>query len=204
MHRLDSRKSLRSHRTPEVPEANFSSGNVTTVTPSSDKIASKPSGAHWDPRGLRKASRPLLKTAISATLHCLLGCSIGEVLGMVLGTAWEWSNFATVVLSIGLAFLFGYALSLLPLMRAGLTFKAAIPIVLAADTLSILSMEIVDNLVVISVPGAMDAGLTDSLFWASLALSLVIAFIVTVPVNWYLLTRGKGHALVHEYHHKHK
>lgn len=148
-------------------------------------------------------SQSLTRTAISATLHCLLGCSIGEVLGMVIGTYLEWSNFGTVILSVGLAFLFGYALSFIPLLRAGLSFKAALPVVLAADSLSILSMEIIDNLVMVSVPGAMDAGLMNPLFWFALACSLAVAFIVTVPVNRYLLARGKGHALVHKYHHNH-
>lgn len=147
--------------------------------------------------------KSVTRTAISATLHCLLGCSIGEVLGMVLGTAWGWSNIATIFLAVALAFLFGYLLSLIPLLRAGLTLKKALPIVLAADTLSILTMEIVDNLVMLVVPGAMDTHLIDPLFWGTLALALGIAFIVTVPVNRYLLLRGKGHALVHEYHHKH-
>lgn len=144
-----------------------------------------------------------LKTAISATLHCLTGCAIGEILGMVIGTALGWSNFATLALAIGLAFLFGYALSLLPLLRAGLTFAAAVPVVLAADTLSILTMETIDNLVIAYMPGAMDAHLTSWLFWGTLALALAVAFVVTVPVNYYLLKRGKGHALTHQYHHSH-
>jgi hypothetical protein len=144
-----------------------------------------------------------LKTAVSATLHCLTGCAIGEILGMIIGTALGWSNFATLVLAIGLAFLFGYALSLLPLLKAGLTFAAAVPIVFAADTLSILTMETVDNLVLALMPGAMDAGLGSWLFWETLALALAVAFVVTVPVNYYLLKRGKGHALTHQYHHKH-
>jgi hypothetical protein len=148
-------------------------------------------------------TQSLTRTAISATLHCLLGCSIGEVSGMVIGTAYDLSNFATVILSIALAFVFGYGLSIIPILRAGVGLKKALGVVLASDTLSILSMEIVDNLVVITIPGAMDAMLTDVLFWASLAFSLVVAFIVTVPVNRYLLARGKGHALVHEYHHTH-
>jgi len=142
----------------------------------------------------------LTKTAISATLHCLTGCAIGEVLGMVLGTAWGLSNEMTVALAIVLAFFFGYLLSLIPLLRAGLGLMGSLKIVLAADTLSILTMEIVDNLVMVGVPGAMDAGLDTLLFWMTLALSLAIAFVVTVPVNRYLIARGKGHALMHQHH----
>ena len=145
----------------------------------------------------------LTRTAISATLHCLLGCAIGEVLGMVIGTAWGLPNMVTVMLAVALAFLFGYGLSMLPLLRAGLHVKSALKIVLAADTLSILVMEIVDNLVMIGVPGAMDSGLTSPLFWGTLALSLFVAFIVTVPVNRYLIARGKGHALMHDHHTHH-
>jgi hypothetical protein len=148
-------------------------------------------------------SSSLTRTAISATLHCLTGCAIGEVLGMVIGTAYGFSNFATVMLAIALAFVFGYSLSMVPLLRAGLALPSALKIVLAADTLSILTMEIVDNLIVVAVPGAMDTHLSDMLFWGTLMLSLVIAFVVTVPVNRYLIARGKGHALVHEYHHGH-
>jgi hypothetical protein len=143
------------------------------------------------------------KLAISATLHCLAGCSIGEIAGMIAGAAWHLDNTLTVVISIVLAFFFGYGLSLLPILRAGVSFWKATKLVLAADTLSILTMEIVDNLVVIIIPGAMDAGLLDGLFWASLALALFLAFWVAFPVNRFLLLRGKGHALVHEYHHTH-
>ncbi len=139
--------------------------------------------------------------AVQATLHCLTGCAIGEVLGMVLGTAWGWSNFATVVLSIVLAFVFGYALSLRSVLASGVALRPALPIVLAADTLSITTMEIVDNAVIVAVPGALDAHLTDALFWLTLAGSLVVAFVVTVPVNRWLIARGKGHALMHGHHH---
>lgn len=142
-----------------------------------------------------------LKTAVSATLHCLTGCAIGEILGMIIGTALGWSNFATLVLAIGLAFLFGYTLSLLPILKAGIPLRQAAPIVLAADTLSITTMEIVDNLVILAVPGAMDAHLSSPLFWGTLALALAIAFVVTVPVNYALIKRGKGHAITHHYHH---
>ena len=141
------------------------------------------------------------RTAISATLHCLTGCAIGEVLGMVIGTALGWSNLATIVLSIALAFLFGYSLTMSPVLRAGVALGAAISVALAADTVSIAVMEIVDNAFIVAVPGAMDAGLGDWLFWLSLAASLVIAFVVTVPVNKAMIERGKGHAVVHKYHH---
>ena len=143
----------------------------------------------------------LNRLAFLATVHCLTGCAIGEVLGMVIGTALDWSDFATIVLSIVLAFLFGYSLTMLPLLRAGLALGAAIPLALASDTVSIAVMEIVDNAIVLAVPGAMEAGLASWLFWPSLALSLAIAFVVTVPVNRWMIGRGKGHAVVHAYHH---
>jgi hypothetical protein len=141
------------------------------------------------------------KVAISATLHCLTGCAIGEVLGMVIGTALGWSNLATIVLSIALAFLFGYSLTMSPVLRAGVAFGAAISVALAADTVSIAVMEIVDNAFIVAIPGAMGAGLGNWLFWLSLAASLAIAFVVTVPVNKAMIERGKGHAVVHKYHH---
>jgi Domain of unknown function (DUF4396) len=136
--------------------------------------------------------------AVSATLHCLTGCAIGEVAGVAIGTAAGWSDLATIVLAIGLAFLFGYALTSLPLLRAGLVLSVVIPIALASDTLSIATMEVVDNAILLLIPGAMEAGLGDVLFWGSLSFSLFIAFILTVPVNRWLLARGKGHAAVHE------
>jgi hypothetical protein len=141
--------------------------------------------------------RALSAMALSATLHCLTGCAIGEVLGMIIGTAAGLTNGATVVLSILLAFLFGYGLTSLPLLRAGLTFAAVVPIALASDTLSIATMEIVDNAIVLAVPGALDAGLGDLLFWGSLSFALVVAGAVAWPVNRWLLARGKGHAAVH-------
>ena len=140
------------------------------------------------------------RTAARATLHCLTGCAIGEVLGMVIGTAAGLSNAATVVLSIALAFAFGYALTMRGVLRGGLPFTQALQVALAADTLSIAVMELVDNGVVVAVPGAMDAGLTSALFWGSLAASLAIAFVVTTPVNRWLIARGKGHAVVHGPH----
>lgn len=143
----------------------------------------------------------LTRTAISATLHCLTGCAIGEVLGMILATWWGWGDAASIALAVVLAFFFGYSLTLLPVLRAGVAVSAAIGVALAADTLSILTMEIVDNAVILFWPGAMEAGLTDILFWGSLAISLVVAFVLTVPVNRWLIGRGKGHAVVHQYHH---
>ena len=139
-------------------------------------------------------------TAISATLHCLTGCAIGEVLGMILATWWGWGNAASIALAVGLAFVFGYALTMAPLLRAGLALGAAIPVALAADTISIAVMEIVDNAILLLYPGAMDAGLADVLFWGALAHALAVAFVITVPVNRWMISRGKGHAVVHEYH----
>jgi hypothetical protein len=136
--------------------------------------------------------------ALSATLHCLTGCAIGEITGMAIGTAAGFSNLATIVLSVALAFVFGYSLTSMPLLRAGLAFAAVVPIALASDTVSIATMEVVDNLFILAVPGALDAGLDDTLFWGSLALSLVIAGAFAVPVNRWLIARGKGHAVVHE------
>ena len=140
-------------------------------------------------------------TAASATLHCLTGCAIGEVLGMVIGTALGLHNVATVVLSVALAFLFGYALTMRGVLRAGVAFRAALGVALAADTVSITVMEILDNTVMLTVPGAMDAGLGSLLFWGSLAFSLVVAFLLTTPVNRWMISRGRGHAVVHAYHH---
>jgi hypothetical protein len=146
-------------------------------------------------------SSSLTRTAVSATLHCLTGCAIGEVLGMVLATWWGWSDGASIALAVALAFLFGYALTIAPVLRSGLALRAAIGVALAADTLSILTMEVIDNAVLLMVPGAMDAGLTSWLFWVSLAFALAVAFVVTVPVNRALIARGRGHAVVHQYHH---
>ena len=138
--------------------------------------------------------------AASATLHCLTGCAIGEILGLIIGTAAGLGSGATIVLSIALAFVFGYTLSSLPLLRGGLTLAAALRLVLAADTVSILTMEVVDNLVMAVIPGAMNAGLVNPVFWVSMSISLVVAFLAAYPVNRYLLSRGKGHALTHEHH----
>ena len=142
----------------------------------------------------------LNRVAFSATAHCLTGCAIGEVLGVMIGTALGWGNFETIVLAIALAFLFGYSLTMLPLLRAGLAFAAAVPLALASDTLSIAVMELVDNAILLVVPGAMEAGLDTALFWASLAFALLIAGICAYPVNRYLIARGKGHAVVHAHH----
>jgi hypothetical protein len=142
-------------------------------------------------------------TAALATLHCLTGCAIGEVLGMVIGTAAGLHNAATVVLSIVLAFVFGYALTMRGVLRAGVDWRTALKVALAADTVSIAVMEVLDNAVVVAVPGAMDAGLTSVLFWGSLAFSLVVAFVATTPVNRWMISRGRGHAVVHQYHHSH-
>ena len=143
----------------------------------------------------------LNRTAFSATLHCLTGCAIGEVLGMVIGTGLGWGNFATIVLAIVLAFFFGYGLTMLPLLRSGMALGAVLPLAFASDTLSITFMEIVDNLIIVVIPGAMDAGLGSLLFWGSLAFALAVAFVAAFPVNRYLISRGKGHAVVHEHHH---
>jgi hypothetical protein len=142
----------------------------------------------------------LNRLAFSATVHCLTGCAIGEVLGMIIGTALGWSDLATIVLAIALAFVFGYSLTMLPLLRGGLALGAAIPLALASDTISIAVMEIVDNAILVLIPGAMEAGLTDLLFWGSLAVALAIAGAVAFPVNRWLIARGKGHAVVHAHH----
>src|SRR5215210_3110781 len=159
--------------------------------------ATAPSHEH-DHHDMPTSGAALTGVAISATLHCLTGCAIGEVAGMAIGTALGFSNFATIVLAIALAFLFGYSLTSLPLLRAGLALSAVVPIALASDTLSIATMEVVDNLIMVTVPGAMHAGLGDLLFWGALSFALVIAGVVAVPVNRYLIARGKGHAVVHE------
>jgi hypothetical protein len=146
------------------------------------------------------ATPSLSRTAFSATVHCLTGCAIGEVLGMVIGTALGLSNLATVVLAVGLAFLFGYGLTSLPLLRSRLPLAAVVPLALASDTVSIAVMEVVDNATMLVVPGAMEAGLADPLFWGALALALLIAGAVAFPVNRWLIARGRGHAVVHRHH----
>jgi hypothetical protein len=142
----------------------------------------------------------LNRLAFSATAHCLTGCAIGEVLGLVIGTILGWGTFATIALAVVLAFFFGYSLTMLPLLRSGMALTAVLPIAFAADTLSITVMEIVDNLIILIIPGAMEAGLTSLLFWGSLAFALAVAFVAAFPVNRWLIARGKGHAVVHEHH----
>jgi len=142
----------------------------------------------------------LNRLAFSATVHCLTGCAIGELLGMIIGTALGWGDFATIALAVVLAFFFGYLLTMLPLLRGGLALATVIPLALASDTISITVMEIVDNAIMLWIPGAMEAGLTNLLFWGSLAAALVIAGVIAYPVNRWLIARGKGHAVVHAYH----
>jgi hypothetical protein len=154
--------------------------------------------AHAHHHEMPTAGSALTAVAISATLHCLTGCALGEIAGMAIGTALGLSDPATLALAVALAFLFGYALTSLPLLRAGFALGAVIPIAFASDTLSIATMEIVDNAIVLAIPGAMEAGLEDLLFWGSLAFALAIAGVVAVPVNRYLIGRGRGHAVVHE------
>ncbi|MBB4941858.1 hypothetical protein FHR32_006244 [Streptosporangium album] len=141
------------------------------------------------------------RTAASATLHCLTGCAIGEVLGMVIGTTLGWSNGPTVVLAIVLAFFFGYALTTVGLRKADLGWREVVRLALAADTVSIIVMEIIDNGVMLVIPGAMDAGLASGLFWGALAFALLVAFLITTPINKWIIGKGKGHAVVHAYHH---
>jgi hypothetical protein len=146
------------------------------------------------------AQQSLNRLAFTATAHCLTGCAIGEVLGVAIGTALGWRNLPTIVLAIVLAFFFGYSFTAVPLLRSGLAVGAAAGIALAADTISIVVMEIVDNAVILIVPGAMEAGLADPLFWGSLALAFAVAFVAAYPVNRWLIARGRGHAIVHARH----
>jgi hypothetical protein len=139
-------------------------------------------------------------TAVSATVHCLTGCAIGEVLGMVLATWWGWGNLASIALAIVLAFFFGYLLTYASVRRHGVSRREGVRLALASDTVSITTMEIVDNAILLVVPGAMVAGLASWLFWGSLAFALAVAFVLTVPVNYWLISRGRGHAAVHDIH----
>ena len=140
---------------------------------------------------------------MTATAHCLIGCGIGEVLGMVIATALGWDNTASIALAVVLAFAFGYAFTLFPLLKDGMTFATAASVAFASDTVSIAIMEVADNAVMLAIPGAMDAGLTDPLFWGSLAVSLVVAFVAALPVNRWLIAHGRGHAVVHAHHQHH-
>jgi hypothetical protein len=158
------------------------------------------SATHARHRPQPLAGRALTRMAVVATLHCLTGCAIGEVLGMVLATWWGWGDVASIALAIVLAFFFGYALTMLGLLRSGLAFAAAVPVALAADTVSIAVMELVDNAVLVVYPGAMDAELDSTLFWGALGFALAVAFVVTVPVNRWMIARGKGHAAAHAHH----
>ena len=146
------------------------------------------------------AEPSLNRLAASATTHCLTGCAIGEILGLAAGTAFGWSNFATIIAAIVLAFFFGYSFTVVPLLRSGLAIAAVLPIAFAADTISITIMEIVDNAIVVAIPGAMDAGLADLLFWGSLAFALGVAWVAAFPVNRWLISKGRGHAVVHAHH----
>jgi hypothetical protein len=147
------------------------------------------------------ATPTLNRLAFQATVHCLTGCAIGEVLGMVIATALGWHDLPSILLAIVLAFVFGYALTMRPLLAGGVPFRRATRTALAADTVSITVMEVVDNAVLLIIPGAMAAGLLDGLFWGSLAFALAVAFVVTLPINRWLISRGLGHAVVHEHHH---
>ena len=142
----------------------------------------------------------LNRLAFSATVHCLSGCAVGEVLGMIIGTALGWSDLATILLAVGLAFLFGYTFTSIPLLRSGMALATVIPLALASDTLSIAIMEIVDNAIMLLIPGAMEAGVGDIGFWAALAVALLIAGAAAYPVNRWLISRGKGHAVIHQHH----
>jgi hypothetical protein len=143
------------------------------------------------------------RLAFSATAHCLTGCAIGEVLGLVIASALGWGNAASIVLAVVLAFFFGYSLTMVPLLRSGIALTSALPVAFAADTLSITVMEIVDNLIILIIPGAMEAGPLTFLFWGSLAIALAVAFVAAFPLNRYLIARGRGHAVVHHYHGHH-
>jgi hypothetical protein len=142
----------------------------------------------------------LKKVAFSATMHCLTGCAVGEVLGMIIGSYFNIHNLGSIILSIVLAFVFGYSFSLIPLIKSGLSILKALPLAFASDTISISVMELVDNLIIFFIPGALDAGLNTVLFWGSLAISLFVAFWSAYPVNMYLISKGRGHAVVHKHH----
>jgi len=150
--------------------------------------------------GNHASGQSLNRLAASATTHCLTGCAIGEVLGLAIATALGWGNAASIALAVVLAFVFGYSFTAVPLWRSGLAPRAALSIALAADTFSITVMELVDNAIVLLVPGAMEAGLRDLLFWGSLAFALAVAWVAAFPVNRWLISKGRGHALAHAHH----
>ena len=184
-----------------MPEDNAPSPEMRRSPPPSRRAGqhgtrTQPAAGAGDAPG----SGSLNALALSATTHCLTGCAIGEILGMVIGSAAGWSNAATVVLSVGLAFVFGYSLTSLPLLRSGLRLGAVVPLALASDTLSIAIMEVVDNAIMLVIPGAIEAGAADPLFWGSLALSLALAGVAAFPANRWLIARGRGHAVVHRAH----
>jgi Domain of unknown function (DUF4396) len=155
---------------------------------------------HASSGGHAHGNASLNRSAFQATTHCLTGCAIGEVLGMVIATALGWGNAASIAISVALAFVFGYSLTLGPVLRANVPFRRAAGLTFASDTLSITTMEIVDNAFILIVPGAIAAGLADALFWWSLGVSLVVAFVAAFPVNRWLIARGRGHAVVHDLH----
>jgi hypothetical protein len=155
---------------------------------------------HHDPQSAHGSAAVTWGMAAQATLHCLTGCAIGEVLGMVIGTSLGLHELATVALAVALAFVFGYALTMRGVLRADVPFRAALKVALAADTVSIAVMEFIDNAIMLSVPGAMEAGISSWIFWGSLAFALAVAFVVTWPLNRWMMSRGKGHAVVHAYH----
>jgi len=157
-------------------------------------------GHHHHHGGAHAPAASLNRVAFAATVHCLTGCAVGEVLGMVIGTAMGLDNGSTILLAVLLAFLFGYGFTAVPLLRAGLGWSAALKLALAADTISIAIMEVVDNVIMLVIPGAMDAGLGSLLFWGSLAVALLVAATFAFPVNRWLIARGKGHAVVHAHH----
>jgi hypothetical protein len=185
----------------EAPYPGHDRGRKLPMTDSHHDHSSHDHSGHDHSDHVLHAVQSLNRLAFSATVHCLTGCAIGEVLGMVIGTALGWGNAATIVLAVALAFLFGYSLTMIPLLRSGLAFGAAAKLAFASDTISITIMEIVDNAIMLIIPGAMDAHLDSMLFWASLAVALVIAGIAAYPVNRWLISRGRGHAVVHGYHH---
>ncbi|MDX0494101.1 DUF4396 domain-containing protein [Sinorhizobium medicae] len=155
---------------------------------------------HGHTHGNHAGTATLNRLAFSATVHCLSGCAVGEVLGLVIGTALGWENLPTMVLAVILAFFFGYAFTMVPLLRSGMAFGGVLKLALASDTISIAIMEVVDNGIMMLIPGAMDAGLDTLLFWGALAVALVIAGSAAFPVNRWLISRGRGHALVHSHH----